>query len=165
MSSTAPVRYTREETEAERLDRNYSELLGEVRVAQAGVQILFAFLLGIAFQQRFSRLDGFEEGLYVFTLICAAGAAVMLTGPVAAHRLMFRQHVKDELVELTSRVASMGLVLLAVSIVTAVLLVVDLVVNPVLAVVLAGVLAASVVVVWFVLPRRRIRNGRVPPTG
>jgi hypothetical protein len=37
-----------EESEDERLTRNFSELLQELRVAQAGVQFLFGFLLAVA---------------------------------------------------------------------------------------------------------------------
>ena len=94
--------YSREgETEAQRLDRNYSEQLQELRVAQAGVQILFAFLLTIAFQQRFSSISDFLKVVYVITLGCAAVSAALFIAPVAVHRVMFGRHLKDELVEFT----------------------------------------------------------------
>src|SRR6266581_2987996 len=102
--------YSREESEAQRLDRNYAELLQELRVAQTGVQILFAFLLTIAFQQRFASIDAFQRGVYVTTLVAAAIAAVLLIGPVAAHRLLFGLRLKDELVTFTGRLATGGLV-------------------------------------------------------
>ena len=60
------------ESEAERLDRNYGELLQELRVAQTGVQILFAFLLGIAFQTRFTEIESYQRGIYLVTLVAAA---------------------------------------------------------------------------------------------
>ena len=71
-------------------------------MAQNGVQILFAFLLGIAFQSRFTHLQPYQRGMYLVTLIAAACAAIMLIAPVAVHRLLFRRHQKDELVVLTS---------------------------------------------------------------
>ncbi|MDT4906886.1 MAG: hypothetical protein QOI69_127, partial [Pseudonocardiales bacterium] len=97
--------YVRDESDAARIDRNYSEQLQELRVAQAGVQILFAFLLGIAFQQRFESITDFQRALYIGTLICTAVATALFIAPVAVHRVMFRRHLKDELVEFTGRVA------------------------------------------------------------
>ncbi len=76
----------RGESEAERLDRNYGELLQELRVTQTGVQILFAFLLTLAFTQRFAQITSFQRGTYVVTLLFAAGAAALLIGPVSFHR-------------------------------------------------------------------------------
>mgnify|MGYP003693665643 CR=1 FL=1 len=96
--------YSRNESEADRLDRNYAEMLQELRVAQTGVQILFAFLLSIAFQQRFNDIDAFQLTVYVITLLCAAVSALLLIAPVPAHRVLFRQHRKDELVTFTGRV-------------------------------------------------------------
>jgi len=76
--------YEREESAAHRLDRNYGELLQELRVAQTGVQILFAFLLGIAFQQRFTTLETGERTLYVITLVSSAIAARTRSSPSPA---------------------------------------------------------------------------------
>jgi Family of unknown function (DUF6328) len=158
MNNDEPAGYRRDETEAQRLDRNYSELLQELRVAQAGVQILFAFLLSIAFQQRFSSLENYQRGIYLVTLICAALAAVLLIAPVAVHRLLFGQHQKDEVVAFTARLAMGGLACLAMAMISAVLLIVDVVTNLSAAIVIATVLAGTVLVLWGVLPalhRRR----------
>ena len=65
--------YKRDETEGQRLDRNFNEQLQELRIAQTGVQILFAFLLTIPFQQRFTTLTDLQRGVYLVTLIAAAG--------------------------------------------------------------------------------------------
>lgn len=145
-------RYERDESDAQRLDRNYSELLQELRVAQTGVQILFAFLLTIAFQQRFPRISAFQRDVYLATLMAAATAAVMLISPVAAHRLMFRRRIKDRLVALTARVAATGLFFLGVAMVGAVLLVVDLVAGAVAAIILAAALALLVAWLWYLRP-------------
>lgn len=150
------------ESEAERLDRNYGELLQELRVAQTGVQILFAFLLGIAFQTRFTQISSYERGIYLVTLVAAACAAIMLIAPVAVHRMLFRRHQKQELVDLTSRLAAAGLVFLGIAILSAVLLVVSVVINLTLAIVFASVLGMLLVGMWYVLPAevRRRRPSR-----
>src|SRR5712691_13298888 len=84
----------RTETPLERWDRNYGELLQELRVAQTGVQILFAFLLTLPFSPRFGQVSRFERATYVSTLLLAAGAAALLIAPVAFHRLVFRDRQK-----------------------------------------------------------------------
>ncbi|MDX6324988.1 MAG: hypothetical protein QOK15_1342 [Nocardioidaceae bacterium] len=142
----------RGESEADRLDRNYGELLQELRVAQTGVQILFAFLLGIAFQSRFTTIESYQRGIYLVTLITAACAAIMLIAPVAIHRMLFRRHQKDELVVLTSRLAAVGLVFLAVAILSAVLFVLDVVVNLTLGISCTAVLGLLIIGVWYGLP-------------
>ncbi len=151
-----------DESEAERLDRNYGELLQELRVAQTGVQILFAFLLGIAFQTRFTEISSYQRGIYLVTLVASALAAIMLIGPVAVHRMLFRRHQKQELVDLTSHLAATGLVFLAVAVLSAVLFVVSVVVNLALAVVFTVVLGLVLIGSWYVLPSevRRRRPSR-----
>jgi uncharacterized protein DUF6328 len=144
--------YRRDESEAERLDRNYGELLQELRVAQTGVQILFAFLLGIAFQQQFTKIESYQRGIYLVTLISAACAAIMLIAPVAIHRMLFRRHQKNELVVITSRLAATGLICLAVAILSAVLFVLDVVVNLTVGVVVTAVLAGLILGLWYALP-------------
>jgi hypothetical protein len=145
-------RYVRHESQAQRLDRNYNELLQELRVAQAGVQILFAFLLTIAFQPRFAELDTFQEDLYLVTLIMSAVAVVCFVAPVSAHRLLFRRGVKDSLVAFTGRIATAGLVLLGLSVLGGVMLVVDWILNLTAALILTGGLLVLALVVWVVIP-------------
>jgi O-antigen/teichoic acid export membrane protein len=146
--------YERDETGAERLDRNYAELLQELRVAQAGVQILFAFLLTIAFQPRFATLSSVLRGLYVATLLCAAIATALFIAPAAVHRGVFRRHLKHELVSWTGRLAAVGLVFLALTVLGAVLLVVDVVAGAVTAWILTAVLACLFGWLWYLLPYR-----------
>lgn len=150
--------YQRDESAAHRLDRNYGELLQELRVAQTGVQILFAFLLGIAFQQRFAALGGGERAVYVVTLVSSAFAAVLLIAPVAGHRILFGRHRKDEVVVLTGRLAACGLFFLGVSILSAVALVLMVVSGGVVAAAITSVLGLTVLMLWLVIPmvmRRR----------
>src|SRR5205807_7417499 len=84
----------RDETEAERDDRNLAELLQELRVAGLGVQVLFGFLLSLPFTSKFSKLGHGQRQLYIATLILAAVSTALLLGPVAYHRLVFRQRQK-----------------------------------------------------------------------
>jgi hypothetical protein len=146
--------YVRNESDAARIDRNYNEQLQELRVAQAGVQILFAFLLGIAFQQRFASITDFQRVLYISTLICTAVSTALFIAPVAVHRVMFRRHLKDELVDFTGRVAVAGLVFLALAILGALLLIVDLVAGPIAAGITTGAMALLFSYLWCVLPMR-----------
>src|SRR4051812_14658437 len=100
------------ETEAERADRNFGELLQELRVAQTGVQILFAFLLTLPLQSRFEKLDDWEIGTFVVALLLSAGASVCLIAPVAYHRALFARKMKNQVVQAASRFAILGLALL-----------------------------------------------------
>jgi hypothetical protein len=149
-----PERYVRSESEAAQLDRNFAELLQELRVSQTGVQILFAFLLSIAFQQRFKELTDHQLGLYLATLISAALAAVFLIAPVSVHRIVFRLRLKVELVRWTSRLAITGLVFLLLAIVGAVALIVDFVSTPLAAGLLAALVALMCLMFWYALPLR-----------
>jgi hypothetical protein len=147
----------RNESEAQRLDRNYDELLQELRVAENGVQILFAFLLSIAFQQGFKSRTSFQRDVYVFTLICTAIAAAQLIAPVAVHRMIFREHRKDELVRMTSRLALGGLSFLLLALLGAALLALGYVLNEIVAIALVAGLSVVFFWLWLALPLR-MRN-------
>lgn len=120
-----PHHELRNETPLERADRNFAELLQEVRVTQAGVQILFAFLLTLAFTQRFPDIDAFQRTTYVVTLLLSMLAAVLFTAPAALHRSLFQQNAKPVIVQVSSRLASAGLAVLMLAFTGSVLLVVD----------------------------------------
>jgi Family of unknown function (DUF6328) len=146
------VRYRRDDTVAERLDRNYSEILQELRVAETGVQVLFAFLLGIAFQQRFAAVDDFQRAVFVITLIVAAISIALLIAPVAFHRIVFRRRMKDELVKMASLLAIAGTTFLLLAVLGSVLLVCDWVLNRPTAIAITAVLAVGVGTLWFAVP-------------
>ncbi|GAA2054232.1 MULTISPECIES: DUF6328 family protein [Streptomyces] len=153
----APVR-GRRETPRERDDRNFAELLQELRVTQTGVQILFAFLLILAFSARFPVLDGFQRGTYLTTLLLAMAASILFTAPAALHRGLFRRGAKRHIVEVSSRLAAFGLGALGLALTGSLLLVVDVVVSRT-----AGLLAAAGAFLactglWVVLPRRLARR-------
>src|SRR5215813_717029 len=99
----------RGETPLQRVDRAYGEILQEVRVAQTGVQILFAFLLTLAFTSRFASVTQFQRYVYVLTLMLCAAAAALLIAPAAFHRVVYRRRLKHHLVRIASRLALSGL--------------------------------------------------------
>src|SRR5438034_8402379 len=148
----------RDETELERWDRNFTELLQELRVAQTGVQILFAFLLTLPFTSRFDKTTELDRGVYVATIVAAAAATALLIAPVSYHRLVFRKGRKPQLVQTGSRLATLGLGCLLLAMLGAVFLAVDVVLHqPAAALIVAG-LAVLYIFLWYVLPflgRRR----------
>jgi hypothetical protein len=150
------------ESESERWQRNYSELLQELRVAQMGVQILFAFLLTLSFSNRFDENDRFAEVTYLVALLAAAAATALLIAPVAYHRVLFRQGRKPYLVRSAHRMAYAGLVLLVVAVVSAVMLALDHVLSRPAAVTAAAVTGVWFVFLWVVAPWIALRHGHRP---
>jgi hypothetical protein len=102
------------ETAKARWDRNFADLLQELRVAQTGVQILFAFLLTLPFSSGFPKVTAFQKDTYVVALIAAAFATAMIISPVAFHRALFRQGRKPELVRYAHRMATGGLAIMLI---------------------------------------------------
>ena len=148
----------RGETPLRRADRNMMELLQELRVAQTGVQILFAFLLSLSFTERFARLDDVQRTTYVVTLLLSVLTAGLLVGPAAAHRITFGRGVKAETVRLGQRLFLSGLAALAATLTGAVLLVLDVAVGRAFAVPVAAVVGLVLVGLWFVLPYPLVRS-------
>ena len=145
----------RGESRDEVLDRNVSELLQEMRVAITGVQVLFAFLLTLPFQSRFSELDFFGTTVYTITLTSCALATLLLIAPVPYHRTVFRQRKKQALVEFADRSVLLGLTLLFVGIASALLLVLDVVLGRGPAVAGCALVASVGALTWYVLPWRQ----------
>lgn len=145
----------RDESEEERLDRNLSELLQELRVALPGVQVLFAFLLAVPFQQGFQDITDFQKGAYFGTLVCTALSAAMLISPSAYHRLTFRYQQKRQLVFYANRFAIIGLGFLALAMTGAIMLITDVLFGSAMTIAMS---AATILVLgffWFGLPLRR----------
>ena len=108
--------YTREhESEAEKLDRNWNELLQELRVSQTGVQVLTGFLLTLPLQPTFADISTLERNLYVAAISLSILATGLLVAPVSMHRVLFRKRRKESLVEAGNWVAKAGLVALALA--------------------------------------------------
>jgi hypothetical protein len=140
------------ETKGERLDRELSELLQELRVIIPGVQVLLAFLLTAPFQQRFAQLPGSMRNAFFASIACATLATAFLIAPSAHHRLRWRAGEKDRLVRVGNRMAIIGTVFLVAAIVFALYVVTDVLFATGLAVWTA--LAALVVfgALWYVVP-------------
>jgi hypothetical protein len=144
-----------DETEAERDDRNLIELLPELRVGGLGVQVLFGFLLALPFTSRFAGLSHPQRGLYVVSLLLAATSTALLLAPVAYHRLVFRQHRKEQLVKDANTMAILGLAAVGLAISAAVLLVLSYVVKGLPAVIISAAVACLFAGLWFALPAAR----------
>ena len=147
-----------DETEAERDDRNLIELLQELRVAGLGVQVLFGFLLALPFTNRFVQLGHAQRGLYVTSLVLAATSTALLLGPVAYHRLVFRQHQKEQLVNDANIMAILGLAAVGLAISASVLLVLSYVAKGLPAVIITVCVVCLFAGLWFVLPLARRRR-------
>jgi hypothetical protein len=145
----------REETEGERIDRNLQEFLGELRVALPGVQVLFAFLLVVPFNQRFADVTSFQRSVYFVSLLCAAAASVCLIAPTVHHRVEFREQDKERILMVSNKLAIVGLAFLAISMTGAILLITDLLYGSGTTAVVAAVVGAAFAVVWFAVPLRR----------
>jgi Family of unknown function (DUF6328) len=146
----------REETDNERLDRNLGELLGELRVALPGVQVLFAFLLAVPFNTRFADLHPGQERLYLITLLLAGLASALLIAPTAAHRITFRHQQKLFVVKSANRFAIAGLACLAAAMTAAVALVCDVVFGSTTAIVCGAAIGVVFAVLWFAIPLLRL---------
>lgn len=153
----------RNESRAQTLDRNVSELLQELRVAITGVQVFFGFMLALAFTGKFDDLSRFELTVYVITLVSCALATVLLIAPVPIHRILFRRGQKDILVIAADRLAMAGLALLAIAMCSGVLLITHVVLDTWLAWTLTSLVLACCLVFWYAVPlmiRRRERNSQ-----
>jgi hypothetical protein len=135
------------EEDPERLDRELIELLNELRVALPGVQVLFAFLLTVPFSSRWTKVTELQEDVFFATFLCTAASSVLLIAPSTYHRLRWRAHDKERMLEVANQLAIAGTAFLAGGIVGAIFLITDVLFAVRTA---AGVSAgAAVVLVWF----------------
>jgi hypothetical protein len=142
----------RDETPDERFDRNWNELLQELRVAQTGVQFLFAFLLTLPFNDRFATVSPGQKVTYIVTILCTAVSALCLMAPVSHHRILFRRGRKAELVAMSSNLAGIGLWFLWLSVVGAVFLIFQVVMGLSWAVAAGVAFAVAFIGIWYIVP-------------
>jgi hypothetical protein len=142
----------RDETEAQRLDRNWSSLLQELRVAQTGVQLLTGFLLTLPFQQRFTVLDSGMRTVYLVTVGCSIGATVLLIAPVSMHRLLFRRHKLNTLVSAAHSYAMIGLALLGIALAGVAVVIFDAVLGAAEAWIAGGCTLVALAAFWYTMP-------------
>jgi Family of unknown function (DUF6328) len=141
-----------EETEKERIDREVIELLNELRVTLPGVQVLFAFLLIVPFQQGFSRVTDAERAVYVLAVLATTAALICLIAPASYHRLRFRAADKKRLLFISNRLAIAGVFFLAIAVVSALFLIAQVVVGAPWSVVIAVAGGLALITFWFGLP-------------
>lgn len=158
-----PTGGDREETEDERADRNFGDLLQELRVTETAVAVLFSALLTVPFSARFDRATPAQEREYVAALLLAASAAVVTVAPVAYHRMLFAQGQKPRVVRMSGRLAVTGLVLLVLAIAAVLLLVLDVLFSTRVALEVAIAFAALTGLLWFLPPvARKVRRQPFP---
>ena len=142
----------RGEDPQERTARELIELLQELRIVIPGVQVLFAFLLTVPFSQGFTKLDSLQRGVFFATLLCTAAATALLIAPSSHHRLLFRQGVREQRVQIGNVLAILGLVFLVPAMVGVLFVITDLMFGMVAAIVATALVALGFVLLWFVLP-------------
>jgi len=144
-----------EETEHQQLTRNLNELLQEVRVAQAGVQILFGFLLSIAFTDRYAESGWAVKATHLITVLFAVISVALLIAPVAYHRMLFRRGRREEIIRSSDRFAIAGLMSLAIAMTGTVLLLAQIALVPWAAIPIAILIGLGFAFLWFLYPARR----------
>ncbi|MFD3454773.1 DUF6328 family protein [Streptomyces sp. NPDC058691] len=142
----------RDETHDERADRQWGELIQEVRVAQTGVQILFGFLLTVVFTPHYPQLGSTEKAIYIVTVVLGACATGALIGPVSFHRLVSGRRIKPEAVRWAARLTFAGLVLLLATMTSALLLVLRVATHDRYVPYLVSAVLVWYLLCWFVLP-------------
>lgn len=155
----------RHETPTEQLDRNWTDLLQEVRVTQTGVQVLTGFLLTLPFQNRFEQISTTKQNIYLVTVALAVGATIFLIAPVALHRMLFRRHARRVTVEVAHRLAITGMTLFGLSMVGVVLLIFDVVRGAGAGITAAVIVLVLLMVLWLFMPlylreSRQLRRSR-----
>ncbi|MEU7909054.1 DUF6328 family protein [Actinoplanes sp. NPDC049118] len=149
---TAEKNQISNENDKHRWDRNFADLLQELRVAQTGVQIFFAFLLTMPFSSGFPQTTAVQKDAYIVALLAAAVSTAMIISPVAFHRALFRQGRKPELVRYAHRMATGGLAFLLISMVSSIFLIVDFLLSRPMAIALSAFAAVVFLVFWAGIP-------------
>jgi hypothetical protein len=153
----------RNESVEERMDRNWMELIQELRVLQTGVQILGGFLLTLPFQARFAHLDDWQRGLYLFNVMAAALTTALILLPVSVHRRLFRRGLKATLVSSADAIAKWALAGVAILIVGSATLVFDVTAGRIAAVIAGSLIILVLLVLVVAMPlwlqRRALQNG------
>ncbi|RVW03093.1 hypothetical protein EGT50_07805 [Rhodococcus xishaensis] len=141
-----------DESPSARLARNFAELLQELRVQQAGVQILFAFLLAIVFTEQYPEQSLYVRGLHLVTMLCAAASSVLLIAPAVWHRILFRQQRREDILRQANRCSLAGSIFLAATMIGTVLIVAELAVGGWGAKLIGSITAVVFAGLWFIVP-------------
>ena len=151
----------REKKSPEDLNRELIELLNELRVALPGVQVLFAFLLIVPFSNGWRQVTELQRAVYFVAFLCATIASVFLIAPTAYHRLRWREHDKEQMLETSNRQAIAGTAFLAAGMAATVFLITDVLFAARWAAIVTAIAAAAFGWLWYGLPLlRRMRDNR-----
>jgi len=153
--NTLPPRARPDEEPKARLDRELIELLNELRVALPGVQVLFAFLLTLPFTQAFDKLNGAQRNVYFITFLCTALAVALLIAPSSYHRLRFRHHDKERMLQIANRLLIAGMAFVALAVTGVVYLITDLLFGVPWAALTTAAVAGWFAWFWYGLPLTR----------
>jgi hypothetical protein len=151
-SDSGPTPGEAEESDQERVNRRWGEVLQETRVAQMGVQILFGFLLSISFTPYFRRLGTFDLTVYVVAVVCGALATGALIAPASIHRVLAGERMKEEIIDVAGRLMMCGLALLALTVGSVVLLILHVALDNVLAELVTAAIGLWFLACWYGLP-------------
>ena len=146
-----------DESKQERLEREHEQLFDELRSIIPGVEVLFAFLLTVAFTERFEQLTDLQRAVYYATFFCAGLTLVLLLAPSSFHRIRFRQSDKDALLRAANVEALAALGLLAFAIAGTVFLITDVMFTTTAAIVAAAAIFLVAAVLWWIYPLSRRR--------
>lgn len=152
----------RDETPLEQLDRNWNELLQELRVSQTGVQLLTAFLLSLPFQQRFQTISHTERVIYLVVVSLSLIATGLLLAPVSIHRRVFRRHERGELVQVANQLAQAGLVTLILALAGVATLIFGVIEGQTFGFAVGAVTLVALGGLWFVTPMFLGRHRGIP---
>ena len=151
--------FGRDESPEQRADRNWNDLLQELRVTETGVQVLFSVLLTVPFSARFGSASPLQRVVYFTALLLTAASSVTLIAPVAYHRLLFARDDKPRVVRHSGRLALVGLVLLVLAVTAVLLLVTDVLFEATVAAVTSALFGVTTFALWFGPPvRQRLRE-------
>jgi hypothetical protein len=142
----------RHETEAQRLDRNWGSLVQELRVTQAGTQILTGFLLTLAFQTRFQSLDAAETTVYLTLVVLATLTTALGLTPVALHRVLFRRHAMEQLVSATNVIMHVTLIGVGLILTGTMLFIFWVVLNAAAGIIAGAAALVGAFALWLILP-------------
>jgi hypothetical protein len=160
--NTQPTTNGRRETANERSDRNWNEILQELRVTQTGTQILTGFLVTLAFQQRFTTLDQYQLVLYLVLVSLSAATTALGLAPVSLHRLLFHRGVKGRIVSFGDLILRMVLLAVAILVAGVVLFIFDVVVGRAAGIIAGLVTAVGILLIWVTVPSRLRMQGAQP---
>ncbi|MCR8670189.1 DUF6328 family protein [Agrococcus sp. HG114] len=161
LEPVADGRRGRDETREERADRNFGDILQELRVVMTGTQLISGFLLAVAFQSGFKELDA-DEVVHYLVLVSLAGLATLLgLTPVLVHRLHFQRSMKEHIVRLGNALLIATLIVVSLLVVAVTSFIFEVVVSAAAGLWASMASAVVVVALWLLAwAVRRTAPGR-----